>query len=71
MKNRLTGLSLLVALALSGGPLVAQTMKPKYDQKCLEDAGKAYIACMANATSEPAKEDCTKQKVAAEKKCKL
>lgn len=47
-----------------------QTMTPKYDQKCLDDAGLAYISCMKDAKTEVAKNQCGKSKVEAEKRCK-
>lgn len=49
----------------------AQTMPKKWDDKCLEEARKAYINCMAGARSESAKDTCEKDKVSAEKRCKI
>jgi len=49
----------------------AQSMPEKYDQKCLDDAGKRYITCMANSgTSEPKKQSCQETMAAEKKQCK-
>ncbi len=62
------GCTMLALVSLESS---AQTMKPKYDRTCLDNAGKAYIQCMADARSEQSKNDCQKEKEAAEKNCKI
>ncbi len=71
MSVRFLIVGLFAVAAVTTSSPVAQTMKPRYDQKCLDEAGKAYIRCMARATTEVAKDQCGKEKVEAEKKCKL
>ena len=60
----------LVAFSCSG-IAGAQTMPNKWDQKCLDDAGKMYIKCMASTgTNESAKEQCKKDMNNEKKQCK-
>lgn len=50
----------------------AQTMPKKYDDKCLENARKEYVACIARSGGNmSAQQQCDKEKVAAEAQCKI
>lgn len=59
---------LATLLCLFAAPAYAQ-MK-NYDQKCLDDAGKRYINCMANSgTNEVRKNECQKTLAEERKQC--
>ena len=64
-----TGITMLALASFDSS--AQQTMPKKYDQTCLDNAGKAYIQCMASATSQKDKQSCQDKKVEAEKNCKL
>jgi hypothetical protein len=48
----------------------AQSMPNKWDQKCLDDASKRFISCMASATTEVAKQRCQETMDSEKKQCK-
>ena len=61
--------ALLVAITSAG--TFAQKMPDKWDQTCLDDAGKRYITCMAaSGTSQTAKQTCQKTMDDEKKLCK-
>ncbi len=59
----------IIAFAWSG-IAGAQTMPDKWDQKCLDDAGRRFIQCNASATSQSAKQQCQKTMDEEKKQCK-
>jgi hypothetical protein len=67
---RIIGTVMLALVAsLPFGSASAQTMPDKWDQKCLDEASKRFIACMASATSEPAKQRCQDTMDQEKKRC--
>jgi hypothetical protein len=61
----------IAALAFVATQASGQTTTPKYDQKCLDQAGLDFIQCSKDATTETAKQTCQKEMDEKKKKCKL
>ena len=69
--NRLASIVAISVCFCASSAFAQLKMPDKFDQKCLDEAGKRYVSCMANSgKSEVAKQKCGDTMAEEKKMCK-